>query len=726
MRELGFLLSLKNQLSAPLGRAQQSVEQFANRSAEALGRVAIGAAGLWGVAQSVKGLLDPANEVKRALDELSTRNVSTQSLDKIYQSAQAFSTAYGKSAAEFVASATVIRSSVAGITDDELPRYTTGLNTLAVATKSSAEGAASYMNDMANNFSTVAKRMGNIPFAEMMASKGAYMVQNFGTSLDELKELVKSSKGTGTQMGVGMDEQFAVMGMLKQTKGTEAGGIYDAFLKSAVEGGKQLGLSFTDAQGKMLQFPDILQKLQGKFGSSIEGNIKAQAALNKAFGDGAQALTATWGQADKLRQHMRDMGNTQGLDRATEMAKKMADMWERLDKVWERIRVSIGMRLIPAISPLGNTVIAIGEKFAKWLDMFPNITRWLGYIALSTLAFAAAGATANIIFGASKFVWSGLLPLWSVGAKSLALMTGKLNVMAAVSTKVTAALGWLKTSFLMTKISAWAAAIGINAAIWPILAIIAAIALVVVAVVKFWHPIKAFFKGFVSGFGEASGALAPLSPLFDLLGAAIGIVWQGVKILFGWFSDLLTPIAYSAEELAGVTSAGEMFGRIVAEAIGLILAPIGWVVDACRWLDGVFADLWSSIQLGWEMAVNFFAGLSPVAAFSGFVDSITNIFNGLWASLMDSFTQTYNFIAKGLNYLPGINIDLKPTTGSGLAAPAGVTAPTMQNGGISKTLQTNNQSTANTRKTEIASVNIYPPNGATFTSIAESQELAAG
>lgn len=49
-------------------------------------------------------------------------------------------------------------------------------------------------------------------------------------------------------------------------------------------------MSFVDATGKMLPMGDILQKLQSKYGQSIEGNVKAQQALDAAFGGGADVI----------------------------------------------------------------------------------------------------------------------------------------------------------------------------------------------------------------------------------------------------------------------------------------------------------------------------------------------------------------------------------------------------------------------------------------------------
>ncbi|MCZ7253193.1 phage tail tape measure protein, partial [Salmonella enterica] len=82
--------------------------------------------------------------------------------------------------------------------------------------------------------------------------------------------------------------------------------------------------------------------------------------------------------------------------------------------------------------------------------------------------------------------------------------------------------------------------------------------------IKFWQPIKAFVSGFISGFSQASGALTPFKGLFSGIAWAVGLVWDGVKTLVGWFGNLLAPIQMTEGQLTNVTSAGETFGRIVA------------------------------------------------------------------------------------------------------------------------------------------------------------------
>lgn len=637
MKELQFMLSLKNNLSAPLGKAKQSVQDFANTSQRAFKQVGIGVAGLWGVGKSIQGLLGPAHAVQGALDELSTRDVGSEALEKVYRSAQRFSTAYGKSAADFITATTAIKSQVLGLTDAELPRYATAINTLAVATQGSADQAAGYLAQLSSTFRREVTAMGNVPFAETLASKTAYMVQHFGADLAKMQAMVSASKGMGTRMGVGIDEQFAVMGQLGGQLGTGAGGAYEKFLGNAIAGGKALGLSFTDAGGRLLAFPDILDRLQHKFGANIDGNVKAQAALNKAFGQGAQALTAAWGSADKLRKHIRALGDTKGLSRVTDMAGKMSDSWARLGQVWTRIATAIGMALLPVFAPLTDTAIAAGAQLGKWLEMFPNIARVIGYVSMATLTFAAAGALANIVMGVSRFIlvgWTGILKVARV-----ALVAFRIAAIAA-------GLGvWLLTSPIGLIVLAVA---GLAAGVWYL--------------VTRWDSLKA--------------------ALMDT-------------------------------------------------------AAFRWVMDIAGQVGALFVSLWDSIRLGWQRVVAFFAGLSPLAAFAGFAGAIGKVFSGLWDALKSAFGNTYNWIVEKLNHLPGVNIALQPVGEVGLPstglpadataglAPAGLTAPDMPVGGISRTITHNQQSTTQ-RGTQVGTVNIYPQNGETLDTLMQSRELAAG
>ncbi|WP_257720402.1 phage tail tape measure protein [Candidatus Sodalis pierantonius] len=228
------------------------------------------------------------------------------------------------------------------LSQDELPRFAVAANTLAMAVKSSAGEGADYMGSLYHKFDSVAEKMGRVPFAEQMASKTAYMAQAFGTTLQKISDLMEGARGTGDNYGIGLNEQLAALGMLEKILGTEASSSYESFYKVAEDGAKQLGMSFVNSAGQMLSLPEMLTKLQGHYGASIEGNLKAQAELDKAFGDGANVIKQLYGNTDVLNKHIHALGSNDGLKRAREMAEKMIVPRDRLAAIWTAIRIAWG------------------------------------------------------------------------------------------------------------------------------------------------------------------------------------------------------------------------------------------------------------------------------------------------------------------------------------------------------------------------------------------------
>lgn len=128
---------------------------------------------------------------------------------------------------------------------------------------------------------------------------------------------------------------------------------------------------------------------------------------------------------------------------------------------------------------------------------------------------------------------------------------------------------------------------GLSLLLSPIGILVIALSAAAIAVIKFWEPIKAFFTGFYTGLMSGlqpltsafSTAFAPLAPLFDSIGNAVGGVWE-------WFTKLFEPIQFSSEALASCTSAGETFGKVVGNALSAltpiiegIARGIGWVLE---------------------------------------------------------------------------------------------------------------------------------------------------
>ncbi|EIN8572015.1 phage tail tape measure protein, partial [Salmonella enterica subsp. enterica] len=135
------------------------------------------------------------------------------------------------------------------------------------------------------------------------------------------------------------------------------------------EGAKKLGLSFTDATGKMLSMPEMLIKLQGKYGKSLEGNLKAQAELDAAFGDSSAVVKHLYGNVALLQRNITELGGSDGLKRTQEMASKLVKPWDRFVQILKAIQTVIGLTLIPVLYPVLNRLADMGQTFARWMQL---------------------------------------------------------------------------------------------------------------------------------------------------------------------------------------------------------------------------------------------------------------------------------------------------------------------------------------------------------------------
>ncbi|WP_052922428.1 phage tail tape measure protein, partial [Escherichia coli] len=615
MSHLDFTLSLIDKLTRPLKTAQSSLSGFAEKSQESFTKIGIGAAAVWGVAQSIAGVVGPAYEMNAALAEVGSKGVAEDALKRMSGEAMRFSMRYGKGAVDVVRSSYAMKGAMAGLSDLDLPRVTIAANTLAAGVKASGEEAGEYIGAMASRFNAELSSLGHVRFAEELAGKTAYMVQNFGVKMQTMQELIEGTKSAGADFGVSLDEQFAVLGTLSRTLGTEASGIYEQFLRSAPAAAEKLGMSFVDATGKMLPMGDILQKLQNKYGQSIEGNVKAQQALDAAFGGGADVIKKLYGQQDKLNSSITELGRNDGMKRAQEMAERMAEPWERIKATFFAIRVAIGNTLFPILSPLMNRIADVGTKFARWLDMFPNIARWLGYITLGVLSFGLAGAAVNIVMGVFGFTMTGLAAIAKVlgGAWKLLLWTLNLLRPSLLTTRIGLAALWIQSKLL----ALWTGVCRIALAAWNIALKAGAIAMRV--------------YGAATMFAGAAMQLL-MSPI-TLIVAGLALLAVG-----GWY------VITHWEELAAAIMDTSAFA---------------WVMSVAEQVGQVFAQVWQSITDGWAVVVDFFAGLSPLATFEGFAQTIGGVFSKLFDVLKNTFASTYNWIVEKLNKIPGVNIDLK-------------------------------------------------------------------
>lgn len=582
MKQLDFTLSLIDKLSRPLKQAQSSVTGFAEKSKAAFMQIGGGVLALAGTGMAIRGALSPAIEMYDALNDAASKGIDDQALKAVQRDALRFSTTYGASAVEFVQSTESINSAIAGLTGNKLPKVTKVANTLAFALKSTAAETAEFMGQMFGNFSADAERLGRVQFAEQLAGKMVYMRKTFGTEMATIKDLMEGARGVGTNYGVGLDEQLAVLGQLNRTLGTEASSAYEGFMTGAVEGAKKLGLSFTDATGKMLSMPEMLIKLQGKYGKSLEGNLKAQAELDAAFGDSSAVVKHLYGNVALLQRNITELGGSDGLKRTQEMASKLVKPWDRFVQILKAIQTVIGLTLIPVLYPVLNRLADMGQTFARWMQLFPNIARVIGYAAMALLGVAAVGAVANIVMGASKFIMAGLRGIWVAMTAVTKAYTAMVWLAQIAVIAWNATLKFLRGALLAVRMAAIMAGIGINLMSWPVLLVIGAIALLAAGcwlLIKHWDTVKAAVME-TSAFQACARVVAWLAGVFST-------AWQFISEGWNSFIALLTGFSPS-QALSGLASGiVSMFDNVWQSVKGGFLKSWNWIVEKLNKIPGV-------------------------------------------------------------------------------------------------------------------------------------------
>ncbi|EIW3597312.1 phage tail tape measure protein [Salmonella enterica] len=687
--ELDFTLSLVDKLTKPLKQAQSALTGFADKATADFKRIGGGALALWGVNKALMGMMRPAYDLQDALDDSVGSGYAAAGLDKLTKAANSFAIEYGRSSLDFVKNSTLIRRSIGGITDNDLPAYTHAASVLGVAMRTGTEDAVNYLSHMTNLMPQMVSKMGSVDFAGAMAGLASQMKNSFNSSLNDISAMIEQSKGTGSAYGVSLAEQLGTMGTASQVLGSGASAGYDQLLRHLGSGDatKATGINFRDAQGQILPIMSILDKLKAKYGENIEGNARAQAAMEKAFGKGASVIRALWNNADGLSKSINALGKNPGLKAVEEMAKKTVVPWEQFAAILEAIRAEISLRLLPVFGPFFDTLVDCGKEFVNWLHAFPNIARWIGYIVVSMISLAAIGATVAIIMGIIS-----LIKLGAEASGSIKLLKYTLDLLrpSLISTRIGLTGLWIqeKAVWVWSKLVAlWAGICKVAIAAWNVVLRTCTVAMRL-------FGIAARFAGMGLGF--------LLSPI-GLILLAIAALAVGIYFAIKYWDDIKAAIMD--------TQAFHILQKVVN-------AVVGW-----------FDDAWRSIKDGWDNLTNWFKNFSLADSFGNITAGIGKLFDGIWDAIKKTFLGTWNWIVEKLNVIPGVNISTVQQNVAPTPQPALITgnrAAAIPGGPVSSQI-----SNSKTEKvvSDHRSVNIQNLNVDTMPTpgqLAEYSELAAG
>lgn len=540
--KLSLVMNMIDNLSGPMAGVASKVG--ANVSAldaasQTFGGMAkAGAAMQEAGSQIVGAVLAPVEatfETRRALGELASLGV--QDLGAIEDAARSFSDQWaGTSKADFISAAYDIKSGIASLTDEGVADYTELAGLTAKATKSTIGEMTSLFATGYGIYKDYYSDLSDLEFGEMFSAGIASSVKQFKTTGSGMAQAIQTLGASATTAQVPLEEQLSVLGMLQATMGgSEAGTKYKAFLRSATKGGEALGLTFTDANNQLLSMPEILDKLRGKFGETMDAAEKME--LQKAFGDteAVALIDLMYNKVGDLQDNI--VGMYASLGSGTGVAREMAsaiqetepEKFERLQQRIHNVTETIGNSLLPTVNDLMSKGENVLTKVGSWIEQNQELVRIIMIVALAIGGFLAIGGTLiTVVSGV------GLVITKAVGAFKI-LRSGLLLVRGVLTP-------------LISTVWSFTAALLANPVTWIVIGIVALIAALVLLYNKcewFRNAVNSILSFFKEKLGAA---LEVAKTIFSGIGNAVSSAMDAAKATV---SEKLTNIKDAYEEHGG-------------------------------------------------------------------------------------------------------------------------------------------------------------------------------
>lgn len=520
-------------------------------------------------------------------------------------------------------------------------------------------------------------------------------------SIEDMGQALATIGGTATNADMSMQVTSEAIGLLTNRGFSAAQASIDlnhAIIqmvspsKAAKNAMTELGISFVDSQGKMKQFPVILQELN-KAMANLKPDEKAQ-KLKAMFGTaGMQAILplldsvknksndakVSWDAYAKEQE--KAAGSTKKAtatlkEQSAEMQKNIGSSIEQLGGNWESLR----NKSMKSAQDINGAAIQNTNRMLQWATDSNSATAQFirGFIGLSPAIGTATtsvgmflrnaqtitGTIGGAIGGVSNFIKTAKLVAdvvegWD-GAKAALIALSNQSKIAAVAVKI------LNSAFLTSSIT------------W----IVAGITAVVAGLTWFFTQTKtgrAMWASFVSWLkglwqGLVQVATTVWNSIVQVWNGAVGIikgVWNGVLAVTRtvWntirayistvFNDIQTVIRTRMTVIRTIFSAGwrilttivsSVWKAITAIVSGAINAVAGIIRAITAVIRGDWFGAWNAIkgvvQTVWNTIKSVVqAGLSAVQSIvSTVMNAVKGVFSSVWNAIRDVFNNGVQFI----------------------------------------------------------------------------------
>lgn len=457
-------------------------------------------------------------------------------------------------------------------------------------------------------------------------------------SIEDMQQALATIGGPAGQAGMSMQVTSEAIGLLTNKGFSAAQASMDlghaitqmmapsAIAKKAMN---SLGISFTDAQGKMKKFPDILrelnqaldglnpaekaQKLKALFGASgmqailpLMDSVKNKTNDTKVSWDAyAKAQEKAAGSTKKSTQSLKDQAN--------EMQKNVGSSIEQLGGNWEALR----NKSMKSFQGVNGSLIQNANQIMQWATTsnsgMAQFTR--GFIGLSP-SIGTATTSIGLFLRNAKTI-AGTLSGGITGISNFIKVGVGIVQVASGAKTATEAFGALAESSKLAAVAQWA----FNSSILsnPITWVVVGIAAVVAGLALFFTKTKTgqqMWANFVSWLKQAWQSLVQVAQtVWNAIVQAFNSSVNSVKSAWSGITSFFTGLWQGIVQTAQVVWNGLVaFFRPLVNAIATI-----W-----RGLTTIVNNVWHS----------FLDGMRPVIA------SIKN----LWNALSEFFSTLWNGI----------------------------------------------------------------------------------
>lgn len=512
-------------------------------------------------------------------------------------------------------------------------------------------------------------------------------------SIEDMQQALATIGGTATNANMSMQVTSEAIGLLTNRGFSAAQASIDlnhAIIqmvspsKAAKNAMTELGISFVDSQGKMKQFPVILQELN-KAMANLKPDEKAQ-KLKAMFGTaGMQAVLplldsvknksndakVSWDAYAKEQE--KAAGSTKKAtatlkDQANEMQKNIGSSIEQLGGNWESLR-NKSMKSAQAIN---GATIQNANRMLQWATDSNSATAQFirGFIGLSPAIGAAttsvgmflrnartiAGTISGGITGISNFikVGTGIVQVAS-GTKTAAEafeVLSKASRLAAVTQRVLTTVQ-LAYGLATGKVAAEQATLSAAILASPITWIIAGVVAVVAALAIFFNQTKtgrAMWASFVSWLkGLWQGIVIVTRTVWNIMRAYISTVFKNIQTVIRTGMTIIRTIFNAGWRILTtvVSTVWKMITTIVSGAINAVAGIIRAITAAIRgnwsgaWnaIKGIVQTVWDTIKSVVQTGINAVQSIVTTV-----MNAVKGVFSSVWNAIRDVFNNGVQFI----------------------------------------------------------------------------------